>query len=173
MLPSVLLALLALAAALFFSWRLRTEPSAGAGDARAGGGPDAGRDLGNVVPWPADPDVLRALARPELEAGERHELLARLGEGPVILELSVARVARTAEMRAPEPYRSGLTLFGRCGDLELAVRFPPDRDTDLDGLLPAELAKVRAWIEGWDALTRRLVLNAMTTRRRGGSAGQG
>ena len=172
MLPSVLLAVLALAAALFFSWRLRTGAPAGAQPANArGAGPDAGRDLGNVVPWPADPDVLRALAQPELEAGARHELLARLGEGPIIVELAVARVARTAEMRAPEPYRDGLTLFGRCGDLELAVRFPANRARDLDGLLPQERVKVRAWIDSWDALTRRLVLNAMMAKgqqRRGG-----
>jgi hypothetical protein len=40
------------------------------------------------------------------------------------------------------------------------VRFPASRDGELDDIRPGERLKVRARIVGWDALTRRLNLEA-------------
>ncbi len=128
----------------------------------------AGLDVvATAVPAPGGPatvdgTLLARLVASELAEPERRVLLEALGGDLQVFEVMAERVGRTSALLLSEPYRGGRTLFATSAQahLQLAVRFPASRDGELDDIRPGERLKVRARIVGWDALTRRLNLEA-------------
>jgi len=108
----------------------------------------------------ADAAALEALSDAGLSDPERRLKLDAMGDGLMVFTLVAQRVGTSTGLLLAEGYRGGRTLYASVEALEVSVRFPKRRSDELDDVEPGETLRVRARVEGWDALTRRLTLEA-------------
>jgi len=108
----------------------------------------------------ADAELLRTLSDGGLSDPERQLKMDAMGDGLMVFTLVAQRVGASTGLLLPVDYRGGRTLYAAAEALEVSVRFPSRRDDELDDVEPGETLRVRARVVGWDALTRRLTLEA-------------
>lgn len=94
---------------------------------------------------------------------ERDKRLKEMADQVFIFRFQAGQVERSYGFDLPERLREGRTVQGKVAgtDREITVRFPADRNEELDGLSPGAEVDVEAAIGGWDTLYHRLLMNAL------------
>jgi hypothetical protein len=98
-------------------------------------------------------------------SGDKKAAAARMVGRRLRFELEVERVSLTMGMGVPPELEGGRTVIGRPaghGGPRLAVRFPKERDAELDGLGYGDRLSVMARFDSWDEFYRQAKLDAQS-----------